>query len=163
MSPKNRWGIRENAVAWLSRRARSLDGAWAGFVCSALFSGHGKIALCDGRREKGGEEEERYVDEVRRLSVGYKLVGLYTDWRVYNHRQQCVGWSLVFFRRINGLFHIGEEREGGEAGWSLSKKIFYACETTQCSFFVSIILMAVKRTKLGLKSEIPASVKMIRM
>lgn len=126
------------------------------------FQAMGKLRCVMGEGRRGGEEE-RYVDEVRRLSVGYKLVGLYTDWRVYNHRQQCVGWSLVFFRRINGLFHIGEEREGGEAGWSLSKKIFYACETTQCSFFVSIILMAVKRTKLGLKSEIPASVKMIQM
>lgn len=28
VSPKNRWGIRENSVAWLWRRARSLDGAF---------------------------------------------------------------------------------------------------------------------------------------
>lgn len=66
VSPKNRWGIRENAVAWLSRRARSLDGAWAGFVCSALFSGHGKIALCDGRREKGGKRKN---DTLTRFDV----------------------------------------------------------------------------------------------
>lgn len=72
--------------------------------------------------------------------------------------------ELGFFSSDQRIIsHWEEEGEGGEAGWSLSKKIFYACETTQCSFFVSIILMAVKRTKLGLKSEIPASVKMIRM
>lgn len=73
------------------------------------FQAMGKLRCVMGEGRRGGEEE-RYVDEVRRLSVGYKLVGLYTDWRVYNHRQQCVSWSLVFFRRINGLFHIGGRR-----------------------------------------------------
>lgn len=75
------------------------------------FQAMGKLR-CDGRR---GGEEERYIDEVRRLSVGYKLVGLYTDWRVYNHRQQCVGWSLerFFFVGSTDYFTL----EGGGGGW----------------------------------------------
>lgn len=89
------------------------------------FQAMGKLRCVMGEGRRGGEEE-RYVDEVRRLSVGYKLVGLYTDWRVYNHRQQCVGWSLeqFFFVGSTDYFTLGRRGRVEKLAGRCQKKFF---------------------------------------
>lgn len=103
------------------------------------------------------EKRERKNDALTSFDVSVldKFVGLFT----------CVSltvddvsmYRLDFFVESTDYFTLGGWRNRFVAG---SKNV-YACRETQCSFFVSIILMAVKRTKL-FESEIRGSMKMIR-
>lgn len=90
-----------------------MDGAWAGFVCSALFSGHGKIALCDGRREKGGKRKNDTLTrfDVSRSgisSLDYIRIGVCI---IIDNNVSVGAW--FFFVGSTDYFTLG----GGGGGW----------------------------------------------
>lgn len=139
VSPEESLRNPRERVAWLWRRARSLDGAWAGptFVPRS-FQVMGKFVVEEWRGRGRG---------MRTIGCRRALMFRYKSSLDYTLDYTFIGTTRLSarFRRIDGLFHAGED----SSRLVVIIKNFHACEKHNAlSFSFSIILMAVKRTKL---------------